>query len=161
MVQWPGRRGKMIKWRTPLGKWASYAIYGTYAFIGWNALPVAVYYMRKNQYEADFKAGKHSRPFDSLDSTEKYFSFFGWDLKNTQKSRLDLNSLTYEVLDHHDRKEHPKLHELPAHVLAEKDFESRQEKLEVLRRSIDKQPLRTSLVPGNRYLFPSNAIFEA
>merc|ERR1712142_836314 len=99
--------------------------------IGWNALPVAVYYMRKNQYEADFKAGKHSRPFDSLDSTEKYFSFFGWDLKNTQKSRLDLNNLTYEVLDHHDRKEHPKLHDLPAHV------------------------------PGNRYLFPSNAIFEA
>ena len=48
----------MIKWRTPFGKWASYAIYGTYAFIGWNALPVAVYYIRKNQYEVRYEKTK-------------------------------------------------------------------------------------------------------
>ena len=51
MVQWPGRRGKMVKWRTPFGKWASYAIFGTYAFIGWNLIPVAVYFLRKQQYQ--------------------------------------------------------------------------------------------------------------
>ena len=51
MVQWPGRRGKMVKWRTPFGKWASYAIFGTYAFIGWNLIPVAVYYVRKQTYQ--------------------------------------------------------------------------------------------------------------
>jgi len=162
MVQWPGRRGKMVKWRTPFGKWASYAIYGTYAFIGWNLIPVAVYFMRKRTYEAEYLEGKHSRRFDQLNPTEQYFAFFGWKLENTTKRKIDFKNWTVEEFEVEEGVEHVKLmHELPAHVQEQLDYESRQTKLELLRRSVITEPVKAISIPGSEYIFPSNAIFEA
>jgi len=162
MVQWPGRRGKMVKWRTPFGKWASYAIYGTYAFIGWNLIPVAVYSMRKRTYEAEYLEGKHSRRFDQLNSTEQYFAFFGWRLENTKKKKIDFRNWTVEEFEAEEGVEQVRLvHELPAHVQEQLDFESRQTKLEGLRQSVIREPIKDIFIPGNEYIFPPNAIFEA
>jgi len=161
MVQWPGRRGKMVKWRTPFGKWASYAIFGTYAFIGWNLIPVAVYYVRKQTYQEEYLQGKHSRPFNQLNSTEKYFAVFGWQIEHTKKNKVDLLKWTVEEYELEGDVETLKLmHELPSHIRAQRDFDSRQERLELLRKSIIKEALQFQPMPGSRFVFPSNAIFE-
>lgn len=162
MVQWPGRRGKMLKWRTPFGKWASYAIYGSYAFIGWNLIPIAVYYMRKRTYEEEYRAGKHSRHFDQLSSSEQYFAFYGWDIKSTKKIKLDIANWTVEELDESvGGFEQKLLHDLPPEVVAERDYQYRQEKLEQLRLSVSKAPPQENNAPGHTFFFPTNAIFEA
>jgi len=161
MVQWPGRRGKMVKWRTPFGKWASYAIFGTYAFIGWNLIPVAVYFLRKQHYQEEYLQGKHSRPFDQLNSTEKYFAFFGWQFDHKKKFKIDILNLTVEEYEPEGNDEPTKLlHELPAHVRAQRDFESRQGRLEDLRKSIAREAFQVQPMPYNNLVFPSNAIFE-
>lgn len=136
-------------------------IAGTYAFVGWNLIPIIIYYNRKRNYQQEYLEGKHSRPWDSLGSTEEYFAFFGWNLQSKVKKRVDWKNWTIEELELEEGVQPTDLlHELPAEEVARRDFETRQQKLEELRKSIIKERYLLQKMPFNNFVFPSNAIFE-
>lgn len=161
MVQWPGRRGKMVKWRTPFGQWASIFIYGTYAFVGWNCIPLFFYWGRRRTYQQEYLEGKHKRSWDQLSSTEAYFAFYGWSLSNQRKRRFNFDNWTIEELELEEGIEPAKLlHELPAAEVARRDFETRQKKIDDMRKSVLKESLRLEKIPFERVVYSSNAYFE-
>lgn len=136
-------------------------IYGSYAFIGWNLIPVAVYNIRRNTYQREFEEGRHSKSWDKLDGTEAYFAFFGWDMSVQRKRKIDLKNWTIEEIELEEGVEPVKLlHDLPPAEVARRDFEAREKKLEDLRKSLSKRKSQIHKMPFNSVIFPSNAIFE-
>jgi len=162
MVQWPGRRAKMIKWRTPIGTWATWFAYGTYAFIGWNLIPYVIYRWRQRTYEEEFLAGKHKKPFEKLDRSEKYYAFFGWKRDHVPKTILNLDDWTVETWELPPGTEKLKsLHSLPTAEIEALDFEDRQKTIaDIQRKLTKKEPLKDTPIPGAKFVYSPNAIFE-
>jgi len=162
-VKWPGRRAKMVKWRTPIGKWASYAILGTYAFVAWNAIPVFLYYNSKNKYLARYKSGEETRRYEDLDQTEKYYQFFGWNLASVTKSKISFEDGSFKVETIEPKEKSRLLHELPPSLAAKAEFNRRQKVLEDLIAKVKvnkKTNIDASRCSLEQFYFPPNAVFE-
>jgi len=161
MVQWPGRRGHLVKWKTPFGKGATYVIYGIYGVIAWHLIPYWVFRSRKKQYEQELLEGRKTKPWDKLTSVEAYFAFFGWDYSIQKKKKIKFDTWEIEESELPEGVEPAKLlHDLSPQEVARLDFEDRQKKIEDLRRSFVKGSYQPLVMPFKRFVFGPNAIFE-
>jgi len=161
MVQWPGRRGKLLKWRTPVGKVVNTAVSGSILLLLWNALPLALYTFRKKRYNEEFLQGKRERRFEDLEGFELHCAFWGWSYKNIPQTQIDLETFTIRELKVEDGEPVKVLHQLPPSQQRKKDFEKRQAKIEELRNQIQRESYNPTPILGSRFIFPANAIFEA
>jgi len=149
----------MVKWRSPWGKWASYAIYGSYAFIGWNLIPIVIYNYRKKTYEEEYSQGLRSKRHEDLNATETYFAFFNWRLENVPKFKADFKNWTIEELPI-DAEPCKYLHEIPESEQIQIDNKKREDTLKDLRKNLEKVPFKPVPVPGDRVFIPANTLFE-
>jgi len=160
MVQWPGRRGKLIRWRTPAGKVLHTAVSGSILLLLWNAIPFGIYMFRKERYNAEFLQGKKEKRFENLEGFELYCAYWGWSYKHIPQSKFDHETWTIKELEVEGGEPVKYLHQLPPSLQRQKDFEKRQAKIEQLRNEIQRETYNPTPILGSRFIFPANAIFE-
>jgi len=161
MVEWPGRRGKLMKWQTPVGRKFHGAANCAQLLVAWNLIPLGIYLYRKKNYNEEYLEGKRDQRFEDLTGFESYCAFWGWSYKHIKQSQLDLETFTIKELEVEGGESVKLLHQLPPSLQQKKDFEKRQEKIEELRRAIVRESFEPTPILGSQFSFPANAIFEA
>lgn len=159
MVEWPGRRGKLIKWKTPVGRRVNGAVNAVQLLFLWNLIPFGIYMYRKKKYNEEYLEGKRSQRFEELTGFESYCAYWGWSYKHIKQTKVDFKTFTIKELEVEEPAE--LLHQLPPSLQRQKDFEVRQERIEALRREIVRETVEATPILGSQFIFPANAIFEA